>query len=116
MLERIEALLRARDYQRITANIRGESAADVAQLVMADERFKGIQGPTVSDVYGGDGGRWFAVQVVVHRDDLTRAVDHFRTLGCSSITANDAAYVFRDRCEAYDRLAQVLGRFRDDGR
>ena len=116
MLERIEALLRARNYQRITANIRGESAAGVAEFVMADARFKGIQGPTVSDVYAGDDERWFAVQVVVHKDDLMGAVDHFRTLGCSSITVNDAAYVFRDRCDAYERLVQALARFRDGGR
>ena len=115
MLERIEALLRARNHQRITANIRGESAAWVAELVMADDRFSGIQGPTVSDVYGGGDERWFAVQVVVHKDDLIGAVDHFRSLGCSSITVNDAAYVFRDRCQAYDRLAQTLEGFRDGG-
>ena len=115
MLERIEALLRARNHQRITANIRGESAAWVGELVMADDRFSGIQGPTVSDVYGGGDERWFAVQVVVHKDDLIGAVDHFRSLGCSSITVNDAAYVFRDRCRAYERLTGTLEGFRDGG-
>jgi len=114
MLERMEAFLRARAYQRITANVQGESAEGVAERVMADERFTGIQGPTVSDVHGGGTERWFAVQVVVHRDDLLGAVDHFRSLGCSGITVNDASYVFRERCEAHELLTMSLARYRDD--
>jgi len=114
MLERMESYLRAGEYQRITANVQGESAEEVAERVMEDDRFKGIQGPTVSDVYSGS-DRWFAVQVVVQKTDLTRAVDHFRALGCSSITVSDAKYVFRDRCEAYDRLEQALERFQGKG-
>ncbi|MSQ34759.1 MAG: ATP phosphoribosyltransferase [Dehalococcoidia bacterium] len=114
MLERIEASLRARDFQRITANIQGESARDVARLVMSERRYGGLQGPSVSDVYSDDGKRWFAAQVVVARKDLIAAVDHFRRLGGSGITVNEASYVFRKDCEAYERLIENLAPFMAD--
>jgi ATP phosphoribosyltransferase len=116
LLERIEASLRARGFQRITANIQGESAADVARLVMSERRFGGLQGPTVSDVFSDDGKKWFAAQVVVPRDDLMEAVRHFRGLGGSGITVNDASYVFRRECEAYERLRESLAMFEGSGK
>ncbi len=111
VLERIEAALRARGVQRITANVQAESVQDVARLVMSDRRFGGMHGPTVSDVYSDDGRKWFAAQVVVPKPDVMGAVDHFRRLGGSGITVTDATYVFRKECESYDRLEQEVARF-----
>ena len=109
MLERVESSIRARKYQRISANIQGESAEDVAALVMSERELAGIQGPTVSDVYSDDGRKWFNVQVVVGKGELLPAVDHFRGMGGSGITVNEASYVFRARCESYERLMSNLG-------
>lgn len=108
LLERVEATLRARGFQRVTANIQGESAEAVATRVMSKRHLAGIQGPTISDVYSDDGRRWFQVQVVVKRSDLLQVVDHFRQLGGSGLTVNDATYVFRAKCDAYDRLVEGL--------
>ncbi len=111
LLERIEAAIRARGFQRISANIQGESARDVARLVMKDRRFAGLQGPSVSDVYSFDSKKWFSAQVVVPKKDVMAAVDHYRQLGGSGITVTEATYVFRKECEAYDALAASLARF-----
>jgi ATP phosphoribosyltransferase len=108
LLERVEATLRARGFQRVTANIQGESADAVARRVMSKRHLAGMQGPTMSDVYSDDRQRWFQVQVVVKRSDIIEVVDHFRELGGSGLTVNDATYVFRARCEAYDRLVATL--------
>jgi ATP phosphoribosyltransferase len=108
LLERIEATLRARGFQRVTANIQGESSDAVAQRVMSKRHLAGMQGPTISDVYSDDGRRWFQVQVVVKRTDLIDVVGHFRELGGSGLTVNDAAYVFRARCDAYEALVSNL--------
>ena len=115
ILERIESSIRARKYQRISANIQGESAEDVAALVMSERDLAGIQGPTVSDVYSDDGGKWFNVQVVVGKGELIPAVDHFRSMGGSGITVNEASYVFRARCDSYDRLVSNLRPYVDSG-
>ncbi len=108
ILERVEAFIRARDFQRVSANIEGTSEGAVAELVMEKPDLAGIQGPTISKVYSSDGKMWFGVQVVVRKDDLVRAVDHFRVLGGSGITVNEATYVFRAECESFEALTKAL--------
>lgn len=108
ILERVESYLRAREFQRVSANIESDSEDAVAAKVMAKRHLAGIQGPTISKVYTDDGKSWFGVQVVVRKDDLVRVVDHFRSLGGSGITVNEATYVFRARCESYEALLSKL--------
>ncbi|MFW6174761.1 MAG: ATP phosphoribosyltransferase [Chloroflexota bacterium] len=110
LLERVEAQLRSRDFQWVSANIEGGSAEDVAEHVMTRRELAGMQGPTISRVHSDDHKSWFAVQVVVRKEHLVRVVDHFRQLGGSGITVNEPTYVFRSYCEAYSRLLKALGR------
>lgn len=108
ILERVEAYIRARDFQRLSANIQGESEEEVAEMVMRERELAGIHGPTISRVYSDDGKMWFGVQLVVQRKDMIRVVDHLRALGGSGITVNEAAYVFRSECESFDALVAAL--------
>ena len=108
ILERVEAYIRARDFQRLSANIQGESEEEVAEMVMRERELAGIHGPTISRVYSDDGKMWFGVQLVVQRKDMIRVVDHLRALGGSGITVNEAAYVFRSECESFDALLAAL--------
>ena len=113
LLERVEASLRARRFQRISANIPGESPESVARMVMSRRELAGIEGPTVANVFTDDGLNWFNVQVVVRKNDLIAAVDHFRSIGGSGITVNEASYAFRSRCESFDRLMDSLEPYRN---
>ncbi len=108
ILERVEAYIRARDFQRLSANIQGESEEEVAAMLMRERELAGIHGPTISRVYSDDGKMWFGVQLVVQRKDMIRVVDHLRALGGSGITVNEAAYVFRSECESFDALLASL--------
>ena len=108
ILERVEAYIRARDFQRLSANIQGESEEEVAGMLMRERELAGIHGPTISRVYSDDGKMWFGVQIVVQRKDMIRVVDHLRALGGSGITINEAAYVFRSECESFDALVAAL--------
>jgi hypothetical protein len=42
-------------------------------------------------------------------------VSHFRELGGIGIAANDVQYVYREGCEAYDRLVENLKPFKESG-
>ena len=108
ILERVEAYIRGRGFQRLSANIQGESEEEVAAMLMRERELAGIHGPTISRVYSDDGKTWFGVQLVVQRKDLIRVVDHLRALGGSGITVNEAAYVFRSECESFDSLQEAL--------
>ncbi len=111
ILEKIEASLRARKYQRVTGDIQGESEDEVARQVMRRPELGGLDGPTISAVHTGKQKNWYTVQVLVRKSDLADVVGHFRDLGGIGIAANDVQYVYRDRCDAYDRLVENLKPF-----
>jgi ATP phosphoribosyltransferase len=113
ILEKIEASLRARKYQRGTGDIQGESEDEVARQVMKRRELAGLDGPTISAVHTGKKNNWFTVQVLVRKSDLPDVVSHFRDLGGIGIAANDVQYVYRDRCDSYDRLVENLKPFID---
>ena len=107
MVERIESHLRAGSVYTITANMRGETAEDVAASVLAHDDISGLRGPTLAEVYTKDGGGWYAVTVVVAKDRLMAAVRRFREIGGSSVTVSQPDYVFDSVCEAARRLTEV---------
>ncbi len=111
ILEKIEASLRAEKYQRVTGDIQGESEDEVARQVMSRRELGGLDGPTISAVHTGKSNNWYTVQVLVRKSDLPDVVSHFRDLGGIGIAANDVQYVYRDRCESYDRLVENLKPF-----
>lgn len=110
MLEMMEARLRAGGYFSVTANIRGESAEAVAQRVISRPQAAGMRGPTVAKVYSrfGQEEDWFAVTVMVHKEDFLQAVEHLRAMGGSSVTVNSPNYVFESESAAYRRLLDAL--------
>lgn len=115
ILEKIEASLRARKYQRVTADLQGESEFEVARQVMSREGLSGVDGPTISAVHTGKQNNWYTVQVLVRKTELPEVVEHFRELGGIGIAANDVQYVYRDNCESYERLLDNLKQFSESG-
>ncbi len=111
LLEMSEAMLRAREYFSLTANIQGDSAESVAQLATAHGEVAGLRGPTIAQVFpkAADGLRWFAVTVVVEGPLLLRAVEALRRAGASDVTAAPLRYVFEHRAWTFESLARELG-------
>ncbi len=103
-LEKMEAHMSARDCVSLTANMRGETAEDVAEYVLRNGEISGLKGPTVSTVFAPDGERWFAVTVIVEEVRLLSAVDRLRDIGGTSVTVSKPDYVFQSTCESYSRL------------
>ena len=109
VIERIEAHRNASGYQRVSANIEGETEEAVAAKVLERPEAAGLQGPTVARVYSPDEGRWYSVTVFIDRADLTSVVDYFRAIGGVSVTVSDASYVFAQESSAYAALVSQLG-------
>lgn len=111
VLELVDAHLEGRQAYTLTANIQGKSEAEVARRVLANSEVAGVEGPTVSRVYSKSaetGAAWYAIGVTVNAGALQRAVDHFRSIGASSVIARRAAYVFHASSESYRRLLEKL--------
>jgi ATP phosphoribosyltransferase len=108
ILERVESHLRGTEFQRVSANIEGPSAEQVAETVMSKRQLAGLHGPTIAPVFSDDGKSWFGIQLVVRRSDMIRVVDHLRSLGGSGISVTAVDYVFRAKCDSYIALLDRL--------
>lgn len=112
VLERVEASRRSREYQRVSLNLTATSMEDAAARVLERQDLSGIDGPSVSRVFSSRPGDWFNVQVVIPPSKTLEAVDYFRSLGGTSITVNDASYVFRKECESFVGLEKAVDEYR----
>ena len=104
MLEMMEAHLHAGGYFEVTANMKGETDAEVAEYVMKHADTSGLRGPTISTVFNPDGEGWFAVTVMVEEDRLLSAVSRLREIGGSSVRVSRPHYLFQSECKSYSRL------------
>lgn len=108
LLERIEARLASRGYRRVTANVIGESEADVASRVLEVPELSGMAGPTVSRVFTNDSMNWYAVQVVAKQRDVLRVVDHLRDLGGSGAAVTEIEFLYQQQSQLYSDLVDRL--------
>ena len=108
LLEMMEAHLGARTVVRVTANMKGETAEEVAEYVLRHPEISGLQGPTISRVYTPNGTGWFAVTVIIDEGQLLSAVDTLREIGGTSVTVDKPSYVFQSESTSYSRLVQAV--------
>ncbi len=104
LLEMMEAHLHAGGYFEVTANMKGESDAEVAEYVMKRADTAGLRGPTIAKVFNPDGEGWFAVTVMVEEKRLLPAVARLREIGGSSVRVSKPHYLFQSECKSYSRL------------
>ncbi len=104
LVELMEAHLQSRDFYSVTANMRGETAEEVASCILEHSDISGLKGPTVSRVYTWGGEPTFSVTVIVEKERLLPAIEQLREVGGSSVTVSQPNYVFRSECGAHSRL------------
>jgi ATP phosphoribosyltransferase len=134
LMEFIEAHLRSRHFRTLTANVRGESAAEVAEHVIRQVETAGTLGPTVAPVFPkhvavssvqatpiGDSligtqisvlpreTGWYAVSLVIEERLLLAAIDHLRRAGSGGVTVGAPEYVFEPECRAFTAMLDTLG-------
>jgi ATP phosphoribosyltransferase len=124
IMEFAEAHLRSKRYRTVTANVRGESAAEVAAHVIQQVSTAGTLGPTVAPVFpkspmGPDTRTgpvitaletgWYAVSIVVEENLLLPAIDHLRRTGSGGITVGAPDYVFEPVSQSYTAMLDALG-------
>ncbi len=110
MLERFEAHLRAKQHYNLIANVRGPSAAAVAQKLHHQTELGGLQGPTISPVYPKTPGQngWYAISIIVHKSRLQRAIQQLRGVGGSGVVVLPAIFIFEEEPERWRQLQQKL--------
>jgi len=111
LLEFIEAHLRAVDHVAVFANMRGESPQTITQRMFAQETLGGLQGPTVSPVVVRDGNpNWYAIHIVVRRDQPFRAIAELRAIGGSGVVVTPVIYIFEEEPTRYRAMMEAIRR------
>jgi ATP phosphoribosyltransferase len=110
LLERFEAHLRAVNQYMIVANIRGESAEEVAEKVLTQPDLGGLQGPTISPVYlrRPTASGWFAINIVVTKSNLHRSIAEVRRIGGSGVLVLPITYIFEEEPLRWQSLLETL--------
>ncbi len=116
LLEYFEAHLRADGFTHVFANIRGISAEDVADRMFHQTTLYGLQGPTISPLIpsprvaaapdAANAPKWFAVNLIVRRDELTDAINQLRAIGGSGVIVSPVTYIFEEQPERIRRMRE----------
>lgn len=113
ILERLEAHLRAAGQYTVTANMKGNSAEEVAEKILSQESLCGLQGPTISPVYCKHGGKvavdYYAIVICVPRKALYTCVKQLRSVGGSGVLVSPLTYIFEEETPRWRSLLKRLG-------
>ncbi len=96
LLELIGAHLRAKEKLAIFANVRGNSPEEIAQLIFRKETLGGLQGPTISRLITRKGQNWYALHLIVRKDQLHQAIKELREIGGSGVVGSPVSYIFEE--------------------
>lgn len=109
LIEYFEAHLIAKQKLAVFANMRGENPEAIAQLIFNSPAISGLQGPTISPVIvKNDSQTWFAVNIIVSRDNLYQAISELRAIGGSGVIVLPVTYIFDEEPPRYTRLEQLI--------
>lgn len=109
LLEYIEAHQRAQNNVSIFANMRGESPESIAKKIFAQKTIGGLNGPTISRIIHQDGDpNWYALHIVVHRDELFAAINELRAIGGSGVVVAPVTYIFEEEPPRYKAMLEAL--------
>lgn len=110
LIEFIIAHLRAVDNVAIFANMRGETPQAIGDLMFTQDVIGGLQGPTISPIITRDGSNWYAVNIVVRKDQLAQAITELRSVGGSGVIVTPVTYIFEEEPEEYKQMLAALNK------
>lgn len=109
LLEYIDAHQRAAENLAVFANMRGESPEAIARLIFTQTSVGGLQGPTISKIITRqEENNWYAVNVIVKRGELFKAINEIRAIGGSGVVVMPVTYIFEEEPPRYTAMLQAL--------
>lgn len=109
LIEYFEAYLVGKQNLAVFANMRGDSEQSIAERIFASTTITGLQGPTISPVIvKDDSQKWYAVNIIVRKEELYQAVTELRAIGGSGVIVLPVMYVFDEEPPRYRKLLDAI--------
>jgi ATP phosphoribosyltransferase len=109
LLEFFDAHLRAAGNLAIFANMRGSSPEAIAERIFSQCTIRGLQGPTISKVVVREQDpNWYAVNIIVRRSELYKAINELRAIGGSGVIVMPVNYIFDEEPPRYLAMLKAL--------
>lgn len=113
LIEYVDATQHGRGYFQLVANVKGESAEEIAEKVVSNPITRGLQGPSISQIYPTNNQReinerWFTVTIIVANAYLLPAMEYIRAIGGSQTIVSPVRYIFLEQSPIFQQLLKVL--------
>ena len=110
LTEYLDAALNGRNCVQITADIRGESAEEVAALVATNSLTQGLLGPTVAPIYSARdaGEKWHTITLTISNKNLLACVEHLRAIGGTHVIVSPVRLLFLEQSPTFRQLLEKL--------
>ena len=108
LLEFLVAHLRAAQNLSVFANIQSASIEEVGRQILAKDVISGLQGPTISQIVTRGKENWFAVHLIVAKDELAKAIRELREVGGSGVVVSPVSYIFEEEPAATKNMLALL--------
>ncbi len=113
LIEYVDATQHGRGYFQLVANVKGKSAEEIAEKVASNPITRGLQGPTISQIYPAhnqdeNNEHWFTVTIIVANAHLLPAMEHIRAIGGSQTIVSPVRYIFLEQSPIFQQLLKML--------
>ncbi len=108
LLEMIGAHLRGRQNLAVFANVRANSMEEISEKIFEKQVIGGLQGPTVSRILARDSDNFFAIHIVVKKEELHKAIGELRDIGGSGVVVSPVNYIFEEEPQELINLMSAL--------
>lgn len=108
LLEMIGAHLRGRQNLAVFANIRAKSEEEISDKLVDQDVISGLQGPTISRILSRTQDSFFAIHIVVKKEDLHQAIGELREIGGSGVVVSPVNFIFEEQPKEILNMYQEL--------
>ena len=108
LLEMIGAHLRGKQNLAIFANVRAKSEGEISEKLFTQDVIGGLQGPTISRILTRDQSDFYAIHIVVKKEDLHQAIGELRKIGGSGVVVSPVNFIFEEQPKEILNMMQAL--------
>jgi ATP phosphoribosyltransferase len=108
LLEMIGAHLNGKQNLAVFANVRAQSEEEISEKVFTQEVIRGLQGPTISRILTRGQDSFYAIHIVVRKEELHKAIGELRKIGGSGVVVSPVNFIFEEQPKEILNMMRAL--------